>query len=61
MSSTPFYRQAFPRNLLYALAAIAPGVYLVTGHIVLGLVFLLSVMAARFSRPRPQHAAETTG
>jgi|HubBroStandDraft_1064217.scaffolds.fasta_scaffold1500315_2 hypothetical protein len=56
MSSTPFYRRPFPRNVLYALAVLAPALYLVSGHIVLGLVFLACVMAARFSRPRPAPA-----
>jgi len=40
------------RNLLYAFAVLAPVVYLLAGHVIPGLVFLLCVVAARFSRER---------
>jgi hypothetical protein len=49
---TSFYKRSFNRNLLYALAVVGPALFLLSGHILLGLLFLLSVAAARFSRPR---------
>lgn len=49
---TPRYKRAFRRNQLYAVAVLPPALFLLTGHVVLGLVFLLCVVAARFSRPR---------
>jgi hypothetical protein len=48
---TPFYKRAFSRNQLYALAVSPPALFLLTGHVVLGLVFLLCVVGGRFSRP----------
>jgi hypothetical protein len=42
------------RNQLYALAVLPPAIFLVTGHVVLGLLFILCVVGGRFSRPRPQ-------
>lgn len=49
---TPRYKRAFRRNQLYAVAVLPPALFLLTGHVVLGLVFLLCVVAARFSRPQ---------
>jgi hypothetical protein len=51
------YKSASSRNLLYALSVGPPAIFLATGHVALGLVFLLCVVGARFSRPprlRPQ-------
>ena len=61
---TSFYKRFLDRNLLYALAVLAPALFLLSGHILFGLLFLLSVVAARFSRPRavpsPQTGAHLT-
>lgn len=48
--------KAFSRNQLYALAVLPPTIFLFTGHVLLGVVFLLCVVAGRFSRPRPQRS-----
>jgi hypothetical protein len=48
---TAFYRRR--ANVLYALAVLPPTIFLLTGHVVLGVVFVLCVVAGRFSRPRP--------
>jgi hypothetical protein len=40
------------RNSLYALAVLPPLIFIVAGHVLLGIVFLACVVAARFSRPR---------
>lgn len=47
-----FYTKAFSRNQLYALAVFPPTIFMLSGHVILGLVFLLCVVAGRFSRPR---------
>lgn len=39
------------RNLLYAISALPPAIFLVSGHAVLGLLFLACVVGGRFSRP----------
>ena len=39
------------RNLLYAVSAVPPAIFLVSGHLVLGLLFLACVVGGRFSRP----------
>jgi hypothetical protein len=55
---TPLYKKPFQRNALYALAVLPGTVFLFSGpgvfttHTALGLVFLLTVVAARLSRPR---------
>jgi hypothetical protein len=49
---TPRHKRAFRRNQLYAVAVLPPALFLLAGHVLLGLVFLLCVVAARFSRPR---------
>jgi hypothetical protein len=51
-----FYERAFNRNQLYAVAVPPPVIFLLTGHVVLGVVFVLCVVGARFSRPRPRRA-----
>jgi hypothetical protein len=48
------------RNQLYALAVLPPAIFLVTGHAVLGLLFVLCVVGGRFSRPRPHRARRKT-
>jgi hypothetical protein len=45
------HKRASNRNLLYALSVSPPAIFLATGHVALGLVFLLCVVGARFSRP----------
>ena len=49
---TPRYKRAFRRNQLYAVAVLPPALFVLACHVVLGLVFLLCVVAARFSRPQ---------
>jgi hypothetical protein len=44
--------RAFRRNQLYAVAVLPPTVFLIAGHGALGLIFVLCVVATRFSRPR---------
>jgi hypothetical protein len=51
-----FSTRAFSRNQLFALAVLPPTIFLFTGHVLLGLVFLLCVVAGRFSRPRRQRS-----
>jgi hypothetical protein len=41
------------RNLLYALSALPPAIFLVTGHVLLGVLFLACVVGGRLSRPKP--------
>lgn len=41
------------RNLLYAASALPPAIFILSGNAALGLLFLLCVVAARFSRPTP--------
>jgi hypothetical protein len=48
------------RNQLYALAVLPPAIFLVTGHVLLGLLFVLCVVGGRFSRPRPQKKPRRT-
>jgi len=43
---------------LYALSALPPTIFLFTGHVVLGLLFLGCVVGGRFSRPRSSTAAQ---
>jgi hypothetical protein len=45
-------RSRLTRNHLYAVAVLPPAIFLVSGHVVLGVVFLLCVVGGRFSRPR---------
>jgi hypothetical protein len=47
-----FGRARLTRNRLYAGVALPPVIFLVSGHVVLGVVFLLCVVAGRLSRPR---------
>jgi hypothetical protein len=51
-----FSTRAFSRNQLYALAVLPPTIFPFTGHVLLGLVFLVCVVAGRFSRPRPRRS-----
>lgn len=51
-----FSTKAFSRNQLYALAVLPPTIFLFTGHVLLGVIFLLCVVAGRFSRPRARHS-----
>jgi hypothetical protein len=46
------------RNLLYALSALPPAIFLVSGHVVLGLLFLACVVGGRFSRPRQNGSSD---
>jgi hypothetical protein len=46
------------RNQLYALSALPPTIFLFTGHVVLGLLFLGCVVGGRFSRPRSSTVAQ---
>jgi hypothetical protein len=39
------------RNVLYAVSALPPTIFLFTGHVVLGVLFLACVVGGRFSRP----------
>jgi len=48
------------RNLLYALSALPPVIFLLAGHPVLGLLFLACVVGGRFSRPKPSRTPEAT-
>ena len=48
------------RNLLYALSALPPAIFLVTGHVALGVLFLACVVGGRFSRPNPPGDSQTT-
>jgi hypothetical protein len=45
-------RPGVKRDSLYALAVLPPVIFLLSGHVLLGIVFLACVMAGRFSRPR---------
>jgi hypothetical protein len=56
---TNLVRRATSRNQLYALAVLPPVIFLVTGHVVLGLLFVLCVVGGRFSRPRPEKPRRT--
>ncbi len=48
-------------NLLYAASALPPAIFLLTGHVVLGLLFLACVVRGRFSRPGdPTRSRSTT-
>jgi hypothetical protein len=53
------------RNLLYALSALPPVIFLLTGHVLLGVLFLACVVGGRFSRskaaPRSQTHVKPTG
>jgi hypothetical protein len=51
---TGLVQRAIGRNQLYALAVLPPAIFLITGHVVLGLLFVLCVVGGRLSRPRPQ-------
>jgi hypothetical protein len=51
--TAPFYKRAFNRNQLYAVAVLPPVIFLFTGHLVLGAVFVLCVVGGRLSRSRP--------
>jgi hypothetical protein len=53
-------QKAVDRNQLYALSVLPPAIFLVTGHVVLGLLFVLCVAGGRFSRPRPQKPRRTS-
>ena len=46
-------------NQLYALAVLPPAIFLLTGHVVLGSLFVLCVTGGRLSRPRPQKPRRT--
>jgi hypothetical protein len=54
-----FRKKVVGRNQLYALAVLPPAIFLLAGHVVLGLLFVLCVVAGRFSRPRPQKPPRT--
>jgi hypothetical protein len=41
----------FNRNVLYAVSALPPAIFLIAGHVVLGVLFLACVVGGRFSRP----------
>ena len=51
---TPSYKRFFDRDLLLALGVLPPALFLFGGHVVLGLVFMGCVVAARFSVPRTE-------
>jgi uncharacterized integral membrane protein len=47
------------RNLLYALSALPPVIFLLMGHVLLGVLFLACVVGGRFSRSRPSPRSQT--
>jgi hypothetical protein len=44
-----FYRRFLDRNVLLALGVLPPTLFLLGGHVLLGLTFLACVVAARMS------------
>ena len=56
---TNLLQKAISRNQLYALAILPPTIFLVTGHVLLGPLFVLCVVGGRFSRPRPRKPRRT--
>jgi hypothetical protein len=56
---TNLLQKAISRNQLYALAILPPTIFLLTGHVLLGLLFVLCVVGGRFSRPRPAKPRRT--
>jgi hypothetical protein len=59
-----FFRRFLDRNVLLAFGVLPPTLFLLDGHVWLGLVFLACVVAARFSvepHGSPQHRGLPTG
>jgi hypothetical protein len=57
----PRFTKDINRNLLYAASALPPAIFIVTGHAVLGLLFLACVVGGRFSRPAQSSQERQTG
>ena len=50
----PSYKRFFDRNVLLALGVLPPTLFLLAGHILLGLVFMTCVVARRMSVGPPR-------
>ena len=52
----PFFKRFLDRNVFFALGVLPPALFLLGGHVVLGMVFLVCVVAGRVSvSPRKPH------
>jgi len=55
--ASPFYQRLFNRNLLYAFSAVPAAYFVSTGRVLIALVLVVCVVAARFSRPTPRDSS----